>query len=206
MGFLAMIGFGRRYTVRAILVSRWLLAAIFCASGLSVYLASAEALDKTGKADEWTLSNEEIGGMENSVLRYTNEERTKRALDPLQFSPALGFLAVQHARHMCETGSLKHESLAFPEGWQKFFQRLQIIGLSAGGENIAYRTVQATPDQWGKAVVDGWMRSPNHRKNILRGEFRFVGVGVVPCAKRIAYVSQVFSPYTGQYPAHDIGR
>lgn len=206
MGFLAMIGFRRWHTVGAILLSGWLLAAIFCVTSFSVYLASAEARDKTSKADEWTLSNEEIGGMENSVLRYTNEERTKRALHPLQFSPALGFLAVQHARHMCQTGSLKHESLAFPEGWQKFYQRLQIIGLSAGGENIAYRTVQATPDQWAKAVVDGWMKSPNHRKNILRGGFRYVGVGVAPCAKRIAYVSQVFSPDTGQYPAHDIGR
>lgn len=206
MGFLAMIGFRRWHTVRAILVSGWLLAAVFSVSSLSVHHASAETRDKTSKSDERSLSNEEIGEMETSVLRYTNEERTKRALDPLQASPALGFLAVQHARHMCGTGSLKHESLAFPVGWQKFFQRLQIIGLSAGGENIAYRTVQAIPDQWAKAIVDGWMKSPNHRKNILRCEFRYVGVGVVPCAKSIAYVSQVFSPSIGQYPAHGIGR
>ena len=44
------------------------------------------------------------------------------------------------------------------------------------GENIALGTMQlATP----AAIVGSWMKSPGHRANILNGDFRDSGLGVV---------------------------
>jgi len=101
---------------------------------------------------------------------------------------------------MCRADELKHESKAFPEGWQKFLERLRMVGLHGGGENVAFRSIPANPEQWAKAVVKDWMKSPRHRKNILRSEFRYLGVGVEPCKNRIAYITQVFSPDSGHEP------
>jgi len=43
-------------------------------------------------------------------------------------------------------------------------------------ENIAWGTEHlATP----KGIVRGWMNSPGHRANILRGTFREIGIGIV---------------------------
>ena len=49
------------------------------------------------------------------------------------------------------------------------------------GENLAagYRTPEA--------VVDGWMNSPGHRANILRKEFRSIGIGLVIADDRYGY-------------------
>jgi uncharacterized protein YkwD len=44
------------------------------------------------------------------------------------------------------------------------------------GENLAWGTGSwATP----RGTVDAWMDSPGHRENILRREYREVGIGVV---------------------------
>ncbi len=53
------------------------------------------------------------------------------------------------------------------------FQRMQAAGFQGQtmGENIA--AGQPTP----QSVVDGWMNSPGHCKNILNGGYRFIGIG-----------------------------
>lgn len=148
------------------------------------------------------LSPEQVAAIESSIRRYTNEERQRRHLEPLQPSPALAFLARRQSEHMCRAKKLKHESKDFPKGWQLFAQRLKIVGVGGGGENIAFRTVTASPKQWAKEVVRGWMKSPGHRRNILRSEFRYIGIGVEPCKNRLAYATQVFSPFEGRAPNH----
>jgi uncharacterized protein YkwD len=43
------------------------------------------------------------------------------------------------------------------------------------GENIAWGSgALATP----QAIVNGWMHSPGHRANILRGQFKDIGIGI----------------------------
>ncbi len=43
------------------------------------------------------------------------------------------------------------------------------------GENIAWGSLQwSTP----AAIVDMWMHSPGHRANILRPQFREIGIGI----------------------------
>jgi uncharacterized protein YkwD len=143
---------------------------------------------------------EQVALVESSIRRYTNDARAKRHLKPLRRSAALTYLARGQSEHMCRGNTLKHESRAYPKGWRRFSQRLRIVGLAEGGENIAFRTVSDGPQQWAKVVVRSWMNSPEHRRNILRPEYRYIGVGVVRCRNGIAYATQVFSSSMGRAP------
>ena len=118
----------------------------------------------------------------------------------LRMGTGLQFLARAHSVNMCGVQTLQHESEKFPRGWKYFANRLKIVGLTTGGENIAFRTAAHEPHVWAKEVVKGWMNSAKHRKNILNPRFRYVGIGVVPCAKRIVYAAQVFSNEPGRAP------
>lgn len=160
--------------------------------------AGGKALSQTLK--ERGLPREQVARIIQDVHYYTNRERAREGMEPLLPSSALSFLAQHHSAHMCRAGELRHESKAFPKGWQKFLERLRIVGLGEGGENVAFRSISSNPEQWAKAVVEDWMKSPRHRKNILRSEFRYLGVGVEPCENKIAYVTQVFSPVGGYEP------
>ena len=60
--------------------------------------------------------------------------------------------------------------------------RLQVNEASADEAFVCWR---------GKAVVQGWLRSPGHRANILHEQFRLVGVAAVKRKGRW-WAAQVF--------------
>ncbi len=115
-------------------------------------------------------------------------------------SNALVFLARHHSRDMCRTGVFMHESESFPTGWSRFMERMKIVGLRDGGENIAYRTMTKDGKKWAVSIVKGWVGSPPHLKNILEPSFRYSGVGIEECGQTIVYVTQVFSGESGRLP------
>jgi len=138
--------------------------------------------------------------LEEKILRYTNVERGRKGLPLLRMSPALKLVARRHSGNMCRTGTFRHESDAFPDGWERFQGRLRRVGLNSGGENIGYQTMIGDPEKWAKKMVKGWMTSSSHRKNILDSRFRYLGVGIRSCPNRIGYATQVFSPGQGRIP------
>lgn len=110
-----------------------------------------------------------------AVLCLVNAERTARSLPALTEEPRLDAAAIAYARTMRDRDFFAHEGLdgSTPHG------RIIAAGYpadSAGGENLAWGTREAaTPS----AIVRGWMESKGHRENILRPEFRLIGIGVV---------------------------
>jgi uncharacterized protein YkwD len=154
--------------------------------------------ESTQKADRAKTKKEKLlKETRDKIFEYTNKERKKKGLKPLQQSRALEYLARKHSSHMCDKGKFKHESKAFPKGWETLPGRLKKVGVHAGGENIAYRTLRGKADKWAEHVVEGWMKSKGHRKNILDPKFKYLGVGLVPC-KELGYTTQVFSPASGE--------
>lgn len=124
---------------------------------------------------------------EFQVLVLTNAEREKRGLRPLRFHPVLINSARWMAEDMAIRGYFDHtDSLGRGVGAraEAFGYDFQIVG-----QNIAagHRTA--------KEVVDDWMKSPGHRANILRPEFREIGV---------AYLLAPGSPYD-RYWVQDFG-
>jgi uncharacterized protein YkwD len=132
------------------------------------------------------------------VITYTNEQRARSGLEPLKPAPALGKLAHKHSLHMCRTGEFAHESKKFPKGYRTFSGRMGKVGLKAGGENIGYRTLMKDRRKWAEKMVSEWMKSQEHRRNILEKKFQYIGVGTATCGSREVYATQVFAPEPGR--------
>ena len=115
------------------------------------------------------------------ILYYTNEFRASKGLPPLKLESYCSQLAQKHSENMA-AGKV-------PFGHDQFEIRndavtLKFHGVSGVGENVAYGTLDA------KGVVDGWIKSPGHRRNML-GDFNMIGIGAAPKG-RITYFTQFF--------------
>lgn len=117
-------------------------------------------------------------GYEDEVLRLSNQYRASGAscggisyasAPALRMSPALRCAARLHSRDMQLRNFFDHTN---PDG-VTFDQRITATGYlwRTAGENIAagYRTPAA--------VVQGWMQSTGHCKNIMNPSFTELGVG-----------------------------
>lgn len=104
---------------------------------------------------------------EEEVLRLVNVERTSRGLKALTMPEDLRTVARVRAK---ETATLFEHTR--PDG-RSCFTALDDAGIDywTCGENIAMG--YATP----QSVVNGWMNSDGHRRNILNPSFEELGVG-----------------------------
>lgn len=118
---------------------------------------------------------------EAEVLRLVNAERAKIGLAPLVMDD--GAVKVAHLRAKEIVQSFSHTR---PDG-RSCFTAANDLGVSyrAAGENIAYG--YATPEQ----VVNGWMNSEGHRKNILSASYTKIGIGCYE-SSGVLYWSQFF--------------
>jgi uncharacterized protein YkwD len=124
-----------------------------------------------------------ISAWEQEVIDLTNAERKKEKLNPLKPSPILFAAARKHSLNMAKQDKLEHEldgktptDRMVAEGYK--FMRT--------AENIAMG--QRSPKQ----VVEGWMNSEGHRKNILTPELTEIGIGIEKNAKGQFYWTQNF--------------
>jgi uncharacterized protein YkwD len=106
-----------------------------------------------------------------SVLAGINSVRAKAGCGPLTLSKPLMAVAEGHARNMAEDDFFGHRD----RGGKGFPARIRAQGYRLGlaAENIA--AGQTTPEQ----VVQSWVKSPSHRRNILNCRFRETGIALV---------------------------
>jgi len=103
------------------------------------------------------------------VVDLTNAQRAQAGLPALRLNAKLSAAAYVHSRDMALNDYFNHTGF---DG-SKVTDRISAQGyhyLNAG-ENIA--AGYATPE----AVVEGWMKSPGHRANILYPDVKEIGVG-----------------------------
>ena len=111
-----------------------------------------------------------------AVLCLHNRERSARGLAPLKEHAKLRQAAEGHSTDMVATQYFSHDSPAGVDMAQRIlgtgYARNQGWSL---GENIAWGTGEfATAHEIHRA----WMRSPGHKANILRRQFREIGIGI----------------------------
>jgi uncharacterized protein YkwD len=120
--------------------------------------------------------------MESEILQYVNEDRTKHDLPPLLMNAIESSLASKHSHDMA-SGKVKF-------GHDGFNARAKSIQKSLGstevGENVASGLMTA------REVVDGWLNSPGHKKNI-EGNFTLTGIGYAKDKKGDIFFTQIFS-------------
>jgi uncharacterized protein YkwD len=141
--------------------------------------ATAEARKRKGAECENTSLQPAAGNLAHvraAVLCLHNRERAGRGLPALKESPKLRRAAEGHSDDMVAGGFFAHES---PSG-ADMAERILRTGYARGqgwslGENIAWGTGSlATAAQ----IQRAWMDSPGHRANILRRQFREIGIGI----------------------------
>jgi len=158
-----------------------ILAASIILSQQSVAALNVHAHESKGTrhVHETVVSDAEDQKM---ILYYVNAYRAKRHLPPLKLSNALSQEAAKHSRDMA--------SHVVPFGHAGFNGRIkrlykQISGCRGGAENVAFWRIGA------KKLVDGWIASPGHRRNI-EGNFNLTGIGIAHGKKGWAYYTQIF--------------
>lgn len=116
-----------------------------------------------------------------AVFFRTNEERIKNNLPQFKFSVALEKAALGHSIDMVQQNFYAHDSPV--PGKKDMTDRLKRVGVDyrTCAENI-YNIFDEDPTYWSLAskLVDGWMKSSGHRRNILNPNFSYLGCGTWP--------------------------
>jgi uncharacterized protein YkwD len=121
-----------------------------------------------------------------AVVELTNVERGRGGLAPLSASDRLIQAAQLHAEQMAKLGRLNH--VLMDAIYPRPEDRLAAVAYrwQAFAENVAFG--QRTPTE----VVEGWMRSPGHRANIMNAVYTELGIGYARDENNKPYWVQVF--------------
>ncbi|MCL9683423.1 CAP domain-containing protein [Legionella maioricensis] len=120
--------------------------------------------------------------IQNAILVHINEYRQKHGLSPLKMDDKIVKEAKIH--------SLDMANHRMPFGHKYFNSRIdrlhaQIKNSNAGAENVAYNYKNA------QDVVNNWVRSPGHKRNI-EGNYNLTGIGIARDKQGKIYFTQIF--------------
>jgi uncharacterized protein YkwD len=108
---------------------------------------------------------------EATVLALMNQYRAEQGLQPLRIEPRLAQAAQDRVKHMEDLGYWSHSA---PDGMSPFVWLVaRDYAYSSAAENLAAGFETA------HVLVDSWMESPGHRRNILTPEFADVGIAII---------------------------
>ncbi|WP_344633693.1 CAP domain-containing protein [Streptomyces glaucosporus] len=104
------------------------------------------------------------------VVELANSERQKAGCAPLKVNEKLTQAAQAHSQDMAEHRNMSHTG----SDGSSPGDRIEKAGYTwrTYGENVAYG--YRTPE----SVMEGWMTSPGHKRNILNCAFKEIGVGL----------------------------
>jgi uncharacterized protein YkwD len=135
--------------------------------------------------------------LERRIFQLTNEGRRKNGLPSLDWDNNLAVNAREKSDDMLTNNYFSHTS---PDG-KTLKDRFQdekpglIRNISRIGENIymgARLDFSTDIKTQARLIVDGWMTSPGHRRNILDPNYTHLGVGV-SAKDKMCYATQIFS-------------
>ncbi|HEX6903498.1 MAG TPA: CAP domain-containing protein [Thermoanaerobaculia bacterium] len=117
-----------------------------------------------------TVELRDLAEVREQIVAAVNAERRKAGVAPVKANADLDESAQKHAEDMLARNFFAHES---PSG-TTVRERARAAGYRwrTIGENIAEGQLSV------REVMDTWMRSPGHRRNILDKDFKEMGVGL----------------------------
>jgi uncharacterized protein YkwD len=146
-------------------------------ASLGVMVALAGYLAIPGRA---------VADYRSYIIQRTDAARAQHRVPPLRPHPRLHRAAEYHARRMAARATMAHVLDGQDPG-----QRLAAAGYPwrTYGENVAWSQGVGDP---ARTAMDGWLRSPGHRANILGRHFTEIGVGWARSRDGADYFCQVF--------------
>ncbi len=119
---------------------------------------------------------------DREILVLVNKHRTDMGLKPLTLNGFITKEAEQHSRNMA-TKSVPFSHDGFKDRSRRL--RGKIANANETAENVAYGSPTAA------RVVDNWLHSEGHRKNI-EGNYNLTGIGVARSSDGTLYYTQIF--------------
>lgn len=121
------------------------------------------------------------------IMRFSNEQRRQYHLPELKYNAELSKTAQFHAEDMAENDYMSHTNQNGDDLAERVLAnsdyRYQKVG-----ENLYCRWPFNEPNQ----AVEGWMKSTEHRENLLNREFQELGIGYAQGNGDKHYYVQVF--------------
>lgn len=149
------------------------LVAVFAAVGASAadpMVAQAEGGGNVKKCGGGQIF---LNAKEKETFALHNQIRRDRDIRALCVHPILQKAARAHSKDMIERDYFSHNTKGRNEN---FAERLKRYGYDYRkvGENIAYGSGSFGEP---RSIMDAWMNSPDHRRNILNRDFKQIGIG-----------------------------
>jgi uncharacterized protein YkwD len=125
-----------------------------------------------------------VEGFEYQLFDLTNAARVAHGVNPLTWNEHVKYTAREHSLDMAVNNYFDHVNLS----GQSPFDRMQEdrIVFAVAGENLAYGQFSSI------FAHEGLMNSLGHRENILKSEFKYLGVGVAFNSESKPYYTENF--------------
>ena len=120
--------------------------------------------------------------MADDILKLINAYRRKKGLGALATNPVMNAEALKHSENMAARRTAFSHN-----GFQGRIKRISssLNGVNNAAENVAMGSTSA------KQVVEEWLSSPMHRRNI-EGPYSLTGIGVAADKKGVLYFTEIF--------------
>jgi uncharacterized protein YkwD len=115
------------------------------------------------------LAQQKPSDAERQLFNAVNQERKAHGLPPLKLDEALSNAARAHAQRMAEQGTLSHQLSGEPSLPSR---------ARAAGAHFSWLSENVDEGQNATGIHQGFMKSPQHRANILDGDMDSAGIGV----------------------------
>ena len=125
--------------------------------------------------------------MAQDILGRVNDERAERGLAPVEWDEELAAVARSWSAEMARTEQLRHQDMG------ALLAREQLSDLQGIGENV----FQSTGPVPAGTMHAGWMRSDDHRVNVVNPGWNRLGVGVHCAEDGSVWATQQFGRTTG---------
>ena len=121
-----------------------------------------------------------LSTLEQGVLADINTLRKQHGLAPLRLSASLSAAARQHSGEMAARGYFSHDSANGASFDKRIARYYPFSGRRywSVGENLLW----SSPDVDAGGALQMWWNSPEHRKNMLTGRWREIGLSAVHVA------------------------
>ena len=115
------------------------------------------------------LAQQKTSDAERQLLNSVNQERKAHGLSPLKYDEALATAARAHAQRMAEQGTISHQLPGEPN---------LLTRARAAGAHFSWIAENVDEGPNAAAIHQSFMKSPQHRANILDPDMDSAGIGV----------------------------
>jgi|TARA_B110000967_G_C18790343_1_gene512978 uncharacterized protein YkwD len=138
----------------------------------------SEEMNLSQRSNDITVTYSE---MENEIISIINTYRADKGLSKLNTYNIVSGEAQSHTEYMVETGEVNHANFGV-----RHQNLVAFASAKSVAENVAYGYSSA------QAVVNAWINSEGHRKNIENGDFTDFGISTESNSEGRNYFTNIF--------------